>query len=96
MNSSRRVAGIVCLLLLLVLLAPVGGLPVLPVRGANTGCPGSMDHFGSQLLSGDCTITSDTVWGNGTLTLAGSLNVNGGVTLTLWNLVVKFSQTADL
>ncbi len=62
---------------------------------ANTNCPGSTSGFGVQSVAGDCTITSNTTWGNGTLTIAGSVIVNGGVTLTLWSMTIKFSSTAD-
>ncbi len=62
---------------------------------ANTNCPASTNGFGTQSIAGDCTIASNTVWGNGTLTIAGSVYVNGGVTLTLWSMTIKFSSTAD-
>jgi hypothetical protein len=63
---------------------------------ANTQCPDSLDPFTSPPLTADCTITADTVWGNGTLTLAGNLNVNAGVSLTLWNMIVQLSPSSDL
>ena len=95
MRILGRVGGVVCLLILAALLVPAGSSPV-PFARANLACPGSTNAFGTQSLSGDCTITADTVWGNGTLTLSGNLVVNAGVTLTLWNLVIQFSSTSDL
>ncbi|HYM39205.1 MAG TPA: Ig-like domain-containing protein [Thermoplasmata archaeon] len=95
LSTRARTSSILLLLVGLLLLLGSGVSPIGGAR-ANTGCPGSTNAFGTQSLTGDCAITANTVWGNGTLTLAGSLNVNGGVTLTLWNLVVKFSQTSDL
>ncbi len=95
MRTFGRIGGVICLLILVALLIPPGSSPVL-YAGANTGCPGSTNAFGAQSLSGDCAITADTTWGNGTLTIAGSITVNVGVTLTLWDLAVRFSSTSDL
>ena len=63
---------------------------------ANTGCPAASNSFGSQTWQSSCTIDTDTTWGNGTLTLSGSLTVNSGATLVLWNMVVQFASTSDL
>ncbi len=88
-----RVGGLL-LLAIALLVVSSSASPIQVVR-ANTGCPGSTNAFGTQSLSGDCTITGNTAWGNGTLTLAGNLTVNGGATLTLWSMVIKFSGTAE-
>lgn len=90
-RAACLVSATMVLVVLLVLAVP-------PWTGralANTNCPGSTNSFGTQTLTGDCTITSNTAWGNGTLTIAGSVYVNGGVTLTLWSMTIKFSSTAD-
>jgi Fibronectin type III domain len=95
MNSIWRIGGVVaCLLVAASLLAPTSGFPPLVVE-ANTGCPGSTNAFGLLSVLGDCTITLNTVWGNGTLTLTGNLNVNSGTVLTLWNLVIGLNPSLD-
>ena len=93
MGRAVHVASL-CLLTLALVLLSLSTFPTSVVQ-ANTGCPGSTNAFGTQSLSGDCTITANTVWGNGTLTLAGNLTVNSGSTLTLWSMVIKFSGTAE-
>ena len=95
MSRFGRVGGVVGLLFLAVLLVSPGA-SVVWTAGANTGCPGTTQYFGSLTLSQTCTISADTFWGNGTLVIAGSLNVNSGVRLTLLNMVVKFSPSSDL
>ncbi len=92
-SRAVRVTGLILLTLALLILNS-GSSPIADVQ-ANTGCPGSTNAFGVQSVSGDCTITGNTVWGNGTLTLAGNLTVNSGATLTLWSMVIKFSGTAE-
>ncbi len=93
--SLGRLSGIVVAVALVVFLSGLLPQPILSAQ-ANTGCPPSSDAFGAVTWSSSCIIDTDTTWGNGTLTLSGSLTVNAGATLSLWNMLVRFSSTADL
>jgi hypothetical protein len=96
MGSWGRASGVVvAVAVALVLLGWILPSAVLPVQ-ANTGCPAASNSFGSQTWLSSCTIDSDTTWGNGTLTIAGSLTVNSGAALVLWNMIIRFSSTSDL
>ena len=95
MGSLGRITGVVVALAALLLLVGLVPAPIFPAQ-ANTGCPAASNGFGSQTWTSSCTVDSDTTWGNGTLTISGSVTVNAGATLTLWNLVVQFASTADL
>ncbi len=99
MRPATRVVGLLLLAVVLLLLTssvfPNTPIPPIGSVQASTSCPGSTNAFGALLVTGNCYIATNTVWGNGTLTLAGNLTVNGGATLTLWSLVIKFSSTAQ-
>ena len=90
----RRAAPVLAFLLLL---ASAALLVVPQPASANTGScssQGTTTSFGTVYWGSSCAVTSTQSWGNGTLTIAGSLTVSSG-TLTLWNMVVKFSQASD-
>lgn len=95
MVSLGRLTGIVCILAAALLLPGFLPSPVSPAL-ANTGCPAASISFGSVTWTSSCVIDTDTTWGNGTLTLAGSLTVNAGSTLLLWNMTIAFSSTSNL
>ena len=98
MISFGRLSAIVSLLALALLLAPSCGSP-LRLGEANTGScsgQGSTDAFGTVYWGSSCTVTSTQTWGNGTLTISGSLSISSGATLTLWSMVVSFASTGDL
>jgi hypothetical protein len=79
-----------------VLLMLVSSLVTLvPTVSANTGCQGTNDSFGTLYTAGDCTITANTNWGNGTYTIRGNITINSGVKLSLWNMVIKFDALAN-
>ena len=51
--------------------------------------------MGILTLSVPCTIDTNTLWGNGTLTIAGDIQVNSGIRLTLWNIIVRLNPSFD-
>ena len=78
---------------LLVLLA--SGLALVEPAEANTGCPGSTTSLGQIALSGTCTVDTDTTWENGTITIAGDVVVNSGVTLSMNAVDILFDPGVD-
>lgn len=91
---DRLMALSIVLSLAIALLA--GALFVFVVAvGANTGCPGTDNSFGTQSSTGDCTVDAPTTWGNGTYTLAGNLIVSGSGRLTLWNMDLRLNPSSN-
>ncbi|MFQ5911153.1 MAG: hypothetical protein ACE5IJ_10635, partial [Thermoplasmata archaeon] len=87
--GSHACAGLVVLILISVAL----GLPSIRTVEANTGCPENTSNFGNQTFSGTCTITNDTTWENGALTIAGDIVVNAP--LTLRDMVIVFDPSFE-
>ncbi len=83
-----------CLVALLVALGAHSALSV-GSAVANTGCPESTSNLGDINLTGTCTINTDTTWENGTLSIAGNVVINSGVTLTLQNVTIRFDPAFD-
>ncbi|MFQ5910471.1 MAG: hypothetical protein ACE5IJ_07095, partial [Thermoplasmata archaeon] len=88
-TRSHACVGLVVLIVVLVAL----GLPSIRTVEANTGCPEDTSNFGNQTFSGTCTITNDTTWENGTLTIAGDIVVNAP--LTLRDMVIIFNPSFE-
>ncbi len=92
---TSHVRTLVAVAIVVILASVLAGSVLRPSMAASPAvalpCPGSLNLLGLLTVNVDCVISTNTVWGNGTLALSGNLTVTGGAALRLYNVTLQFS-----